>query len=69
MLTVAVGTGFTLGMWVVVESSSVDGGAEVVQATGAGTSTTIPITPLTLPAHAAGATVNAAILSPLGPLT
>jgi hypothetical protein len=46
----------------------VDGGAEVVQATGAGGATTIPVTPLTL-THGAGATVNAAVLGPLGPLT
>lgn len=68
-LTVVSGTGFTLGTWVVVDSSSVDGGAEVVQATGAGTSTTIPVTPVTLPAHAAGATVQAATLGPLGSMT
>ena len=67
-LTVVAGTGFTSSMWIVVDSSSVDGGAEVVQATGAGTSTTIPVTPLTL-IHVAGATVNAAVLSPLGPMT
>jgi hypothetical protein len=67
-LNVAVGTGFTLGSWVVIDSSSADGGAEVVKATGAGTSTTIPVTPLTL-THVAGATVQTAVLGPLGPMT
>lgn len=69
-LTVAAGGSFTLGMWVVVDSGSVDGGAEVVKASAAGSSTSIPIagTPLRL-SHAAGATVQAATLVPLGPLT
>jgi hypothetical protein len=55
-LTVASGTLFTSGSWVVVDSGSVDGGAEVVQASGAGGSTTIPLaaaSPLRL-THAAG---------------
>jgi hypothetical protein len=70
-LTVALGTGFTSGSWVVIDSGSLDGGAEVVQASGAGTSTTIPLnaaTPLLL-SHAAGATVQTATLGPLGPMT
>ena len=69
-LTVALGTGFTLGQWVVVDSGSVDGGAEVVKASAAGGATSIPIagTPLRL-THVAGATVQAATLVPLGPLT
>lgn len=52
----------------VVDDSSVDGGAEVLKASAAGGSTTIPIagTPLRL-THAA-ATVNTATLGPLGPM-
>lgn len=69
-LTVAAGAAFTLGMWVVVDSGSVDGGAEVVKASAAGSSTSIPIaaTPLRL-THVAGATLQAATLVPLGPMT
>lgn len=69
-LTVAAGASFTSGSWVVVDSASADGGAEVVKASGAGSSTSIPIagTPLRL-THAAGATVQAATLAPLGPMT
>lgn len=69
-LTVASGTAFvTAGAFVVVDDSSVDGGAEVLKASAAGGSTTIPIagTPLRL-THAAGATVNTATLGPLGPM-
>jgi hypothetical protein len=70
VLTVALGTSFTLGMWVVVDSGSVDGGAEVVRASGAGGATSIPIaaTPLRL-THVAGATVQAAVLGPYGGMT
>jgi hypothetical protein len=55
---------------VVVDSGSVDGGAEVVKASAAGGSTSIPIanTPLRL-THAVGATVQTATLAPLGPMT
>jgi hypothetical protein len=69
-LTVAAGAAFTSGMWVVVDSTSAAGGAEVVKASGAGSSTSIPIaaTPLRL-THPAGATVQAATLGPLGPMT
>ncbi len=69
-LTVTSGVGFALGQLVVVDSSSVDGGAEVVTVSSAGSSTSIPVanTPLRL-THTAGATVNTAVLSPLGPLT
>jgi hypothetical protein len=42
-LTVALGTSFTLGMWVVVDSASIDGGAEVLKASAAGGATSIPI--------------------------
>ncbi len=69
-LTVAAGAAFTSGSWVVVDSGSVDGGAEVVRASAAGSSTSIPIagTPLRL-THVAGATVQTATLAPLGPMT
>lgn len=70
-LTVASGAGFsTVGVFVVIDSTSVDGGAELVTVSSAGGSTSIPVTntPLRL-AHSAGATVNAATLSPLGPMT
>ena len=70
-ITVAAGAGFsTVGAFVVIDSSSVDGGAELVTVSSAGSSTSIPIanTPLRL-THAAGATVNTAVMSPLGPMT
>ncbi len=69
-LTVAAGGAFTSGSWIVVDSASIAGGAEVVKASGAGGSTTIPIanTPLRL-THPAGATVQTATLGPLGPMT
>ena len=70
-ITVASGTGFvTPGAFVVIDSSSVDGGAELVTVSSAGSSTSIPIagTPLRL-THAAGASVQAATLGPLGPMT
>ncbi|SRR6266699_2792267 len=70
VLTVTLGTGFISGSWVAVDAASADGGAEIVKASGAGTSTTIPIasSPLRL-AHAAGASVQTAVLVLLGPLT
>jgi hypothetical protein len=71
VLTVAAGAAFsTVGAWIVVDSGSVDGGAEVLKTSGAGGSTTIPIaaTPLRL-THAAGATVQTGTLGPLGPMT
>ena len=67
----ASGTSFvTPGAFVVVDSASADGGAEVVTVSSAGGSTSIPIagTPLRL-THAAGATVQTATLGPLGPMT
>ena len=69
-LTVASGTGFTSGSLVVVDSTSVDGGAEVVTVSSAGSGTSIPIaaTPLRL-THSAGASVNTAVMTPLGPMT
>jgi hypothetical protein len=69
-LTVASGSSFTSGSWVVVDATSVDGGAEILIASGAGTSTTIPVasTPLRL-THAAGAAVATGTLAALGPLT
>ena len=70
-LTVAAGAAFsTVGALVVIDSTSVDGGAEVLTVSSAGSSTSIPIanTPLRL-THAAGATVNTAVMSPLGPMT
>jgi hypothetical protein len=70
VLSVASGTAFTPGQWVVVDSAGVDGGAEVLKTSAAGGSTTIPVagTPLRL-THSAGATVQAAVLAPLGPMT
>jgi len=68
---VAAGAAFnTVGAFVVIDSTSVDGGAEVVTVSSAGASTSIPIasTPLRL-THAAGATVQTATLGPLGPMT
>ena len=67
----ASGTAFsTVGAFVVIDSTSVHGGAEVVTVSSAGSSTSIPIagTPLRL-THAAGATVQTATLGPLGPMT
>ncbi len=61
-LTVASGTAFsTVGAFVMIDSTSTDGGAEVVTVSSAGSSTSIPIanTPLRL-THAAGATVQTA---------
>ncbi len=70
VLTVTLGTGFTSGSWIAVDASGADGGAEILKASAAGTATTIPVagTPLRL-AHAAGASVQTAVLVPLGPLT
>ncbi len=72
VLNVTSGTAFsTVGAWIVVDSGSADGGAEVVQSGGAGTSGTIPLSagsPLLL-THAAGATVQTGTLVPLGPMT
>ncbi len=66
------GTAFsTTGAWIAVDSSSVDGGAEIVVQGTAGTSGTIPLnaaTPLRL-THSAGATVQTGTLGPLGPMT
>jgi len=69
-LTVASATGFTLGSFVVIDSGSVDGGAECVTVSTAGSGTSIPVagTPLLL-THAAGASVQTATLGPLGPMT
>ena len=70
-LTVAAGAAFsTVGAFVVVDSASVDGGAEVVTVSSAGSSTSIPVaaTPLRL-THAAGASVQTGTLTPLGPMT
>ncbi len=54
-------------MLIVVDSSSVDGGAECLTVSSAGA---IPVanTPLRL-THAAGASVQTATLGPLGPMT
>jgi hypothetical protein len=68
---VASGSSFsTVGAFVVIDSSSVDGGAEVVTVSSAGSSTSIPIagTPLLL-TQAAGASVQTGTLVPLGPMT
>ena len=56
--------------FIVVDDASVDGGAEVLTVSSAGSSTSIPVanTPLR-PTHAAGATVQTATLAPLGPMT
>ena len=70
-LNVASGSAFsTVGAFIVVDSASVDGGAEIVVVSSAGSSTSIPIanTPLRL-THTAGATVQTAALGPLGPMT
>jgi hypothetical protein len=58
------------GAFVVIDSTSVDGAAEVVTVSSAGLSESIPIasTPLRL-THTAGATVQTATLAPLGPMT
>jgi hypothetical protein len=55
---------------IAVDSSSVDGGAEIVAVGSAGSSASIPIagSPLRL-THAAGATVQTSTLAPLGPMT
>ncbi len=60
----------TVGAFVVIDSSSVDGGAEIVTVSSAGSATSIPVagTPLRL-THAAGASVQTAVLGPLGPMT
>ena len=71
-LNVASGTSFsTPESWIVVDSGSVDGSAEVVQQGTAGTSGTIPLaaaSPLRL-RHAAGASVQTGAPVPLGPMT
>ncbi len=70
-LAVASGSSFsTPGMFIVVDSSSVDGGAEVLTVSSAGSAGAIPIanTPLRL-THASGASAQAATLGPLGPMT
>lgn len=58
------------GMFVVIDSSSVDGAAEVLTVSSGSTANSVPIaaTPLRL-AHTSGATVNAAVLGPLDNLT
>jgi hypothetical protein len=55
---------------VCIDATSADGGAEIVQVSSAGASTTIPIasTPLRV-AHAAGATVQTATLTDIQPLS
>ncbi len=60
----------TAGAFIVIDSTSVDGGAEVLTVSAAGGSTSIPVanTPLRLN-HTAGATVQTANLSPLGPIS
>lgn len=71
-LTVASGAGFvTAGAYIIVDDTSVDGGAEVLVQGAAGSGTTIPLnaaSPLRLN-HIAGATVQTGTLSPVGPLT
>ena len=59
-----------VGAFVVIDSTSADGGAEIVTVSAAGSSTSIPIanTPRRL-THAAGASVQTATLGPLGPMT
>ncbi len=70
-LTLASGTAFsTVGAFIVIDSTSVDGGAEVVTVSSAGSSTSIPVANTLLRlTHAAGATVQTATLGPLGPMT
>jgi hypothetical protein len=71
-LNVASGTAFSApGAWIVIDSTSTDGGAEVVQQGTAGTSGTIPLaaaSALRL-THAAGASVQSGTIVPLGNLT
>jgi hypothetical protein len=70
-LTVAAGAGFvTVGALVCIDAASADGGAEIVQVSSAGGSTTIPIasTPLKV-THAAGATVQTCTLKDMQPLS
>jgi hypothetical protein len=59
-----------VGAFVVIESTSADGGAEIVTVSAAGSSTSIPIanTPLRL-THAAGASMQTVTPGPLGPMT
>jgi hypothetical protein len=66
----AAGRDSGLAGMIAVDSSSVDGGAEIVAVGSAGSSASIPIagSPLRL-THAAGATVQTATLAPLGPMT
>jgi hypothetical protein len=69
VLTVAAGVAFsTVGAWLVIDSASIDGGAEIVRVSAAGGATTIPVaaTPLKL-THAAGATVNTCTIRDLVP--
>ena len=70
-LAVASGSSFsTPGAFIVVDSSSVDGGAECLTVSSASSAGAIPVanTPLRL-SHAAGAAVQTATLGPLGPMT
>lgn len=65
------GTAFsTVGALLAIDSTSVDGGAEIVAVSAAGNLTSIPIvnTPLRL-AHAARASLQTATMVPLGPMT
>ncbi len=69
VLTVAAGAAFSVvGAFLVVDSASIDGGAEILRVSAAGGATTIPVaaTPLRL-AHAAGATVNTCTVRDLAP--
>lgn len=66
-LSVASGSAFTSGSWVVIDAASATS-AEIVKATAAGGSTMIPVTALAL-THAGGATVQTGTLVPLGSLT
>jgi hypothetical protein len=70
-LTVASGTAFSaVGAFVVIDAASATAQAEIVVVSAAGSSTSIPIagTPLRV-THGAGATVQTAVLGPLGPMT
>ena len=59
-----------VGAFVVIESTSADGGAEIVTVSAADSSTSIPIanTPLRL-THAAGASMQTVTPGPLGPMS
>ena len=69
-ITVAAGAGFsTVGAFVVIDSSSVDGGAELVTVSLGWLIDVIPIADTPLRLTQGGATVNTAVMSPLGPMT